>query len=374
MKGLVDSTLREGAQSVGVHFNRAEKIRIIELLVKIGIEEIELGLASDKAEIADLLASCRNTENETRFAIWCRCRADDVRAATELRPDVLSLSVPSSDLHLERRLHRNRQWAIDSLRAAIEQARAANLPYISVGLEDASRADPKFLAELADTATTAGADRLRLADTVGTCNPTRIQEMVSHLREQTHLAIGIHAHNDFGMATANTITALTAGADWGDVSILGLGERAGMAKLEEVAGFLSLHNHHRSYRVELLKAACKIVSDATQRIIQPHHPIIGEAIFTCETGLHLQGLLREPSTYEPFDPQLVGSKRQLLFGTKIGQGAVEGLLANHQQSATPLMLQKITSAIREHAKNKQRPLTAGEIISPSASENAAKDY
>lgn len=374
MQGLIDSTLREGAQSVGVHFSSGEKVRIAELLIKIGIEEIELGLASDAAQISELLNTCRQIEGNTRFALWCRCRSDDVSAATELHPDVLSLSIPTSDLHLERRLHRNRQWAVDSLRRAIGQARAAKLAYISVGLEDASRADPEFLAELAREATAAGADRLRLADTVGTCSPARTQEMVKHLREQTPLPIGIHAHNDFGMASANTISALEAGAEWGDVSVLGLGERAGMARLEEVAGFLALCNHRPGYRTELLKTVCATVGRAAQRSVQPHHPVIGEAIFTCETGLHLQGLLREPSTYEPFDPQLVGSERQLLFGAKVGQRAVQDLLANHQQDATPPMLKKITASIRARAKTKQRPLTAGEIITPAKPKPATSDY
>lgn len=365
MQGLVDSTLREGAQSVGVHFTRTEKRSIAELLIKIGIEEIELGLATDGAELADLFNSCRRRMGTTRFALWCRCREDDVNAAIAIRPDVLSLSIPSSDLHLERRLQRNRQWAINSLRSAINQARKANLPYISVGFEDASRADPEFLAELARVATAAGADRLRLADTVGTCSPTQTQEMIRQLREQTSLAIGIHAHNDFGMATANTIAALEAGADWGDVSVLGLGERAGMARLEEVAGFFALHRHRPGYRADLLKTACATVSRAAQRNVEPHHPVVGEAVFTCETGLHLQGILNEPSTYEPFDPQLVGSERQLLFGTKTGLRAVEGLLASHQQSAPQPMLKKITASIRARARIKQRPLTASEIITPA---------
>ncbi len=362
MQGLIDSTLREGAQSVGVHFCRKEKIAIIKLLIAVGIEEIELGLATDRQRMANLLHTCHKLESKTRFALWCRCRKDDIRAAAQLRPDVLSLSIPTSDLHLERRLLRNRQWAMESMRNAITQARAAKLPYISVGFEDASRANPNFLKELAREATRAGANRIRLADTVGTCSPARTQEMVRDLRKDTPLAIGVHIHNDFGMATANTIAALEAGADWGDVSVLGLGERSGMAKLEEVAGFLAIQNRRPGYRADLLKTLCATVSRAATRTIEPHHPVIGEAIFTCETGLHLQGLLHEPSTYEPFAPELVGSERQLLFGVKVGQRAVEGLLASQKQTATPTMLKKLTESIRQRAKTNQRPLTASEII------------
>ncbi len=365
MQGLIDSTMREGAQSVGVHFSPADKIRIARMLIATGIEEIELGLAADAERLAGLFRACRRLNPATRLALWCRCREDDIKAAARVRPDVLALSIPASDLHLERRLHRSRQWAIDSLRAAIRDARHADLPCISVGLEDAGRADPHFLAILAAEATRAGASRIRLADTVGTCSPAHIQGMITRLRGVTPLAIGIHAHNDFGMATANTIAALEAGADWGDVSVLGLGERAGMAKLEEVAGFLALRHRRPGYRADLLKGLCETVARAAKRTVTPHHPVIGEAIFTCETGLHLQGLLREPSTYEPFAPQLVGSERRLLFGAKVGESAVQGLLASRRQDVSPLALKSLTASIRDLAKINNRPLTANEIIAPA---------
>ena len=365
MQGLIDTTLREGAQSVGVHFRLDEKIRIVSLLMATGIEEIELGLAANPAGMRELLHGCRRLGGGSRLALWCRCREDDIRAAARLRPDVLSLSIPASDLHLEHRLRRNRQWAIDNLRAAIRQAQAAKLPYISVGLEDAGRADPDFLDLLTEAATKAGANRIRLADTVGTCSPEQITAMVGRVRKATPIAIGIHAHNDFGMATANTISALHAGADWGDVSVLGLGERAGMAKLEEVAGYLALQHRRPGYRADLLKTLCETVARATKRPIAPHHPVIGEAIFSCETGLHLQGLLREPSTYEPFDPRRVGSERRLLFGTKVGQGAVQILLDQRQATTSPDTLRKITNAIRKQANKTQQPLPAHEIITPA---------
>lgn len=364
MQGLIDSTLREGAQSVGVSFSKHDKISIFTMLAEIGIEEIELGIASANSEsLADLFESCRPRQKKSRMAVWCRCNEEDVATAAQLQPDVLSLSIPASDLHLQQKLGRDREWAVANLCRAIQKARNMGLDYISVGLEDAGRADPGFLRRLARTVYRSGGQRIRIADTVGTCCPKKIQEMITGLRLITPLAIGIHAHNDFGMATANTITALTAGADWGDVSALGLGERAGMARLEEVAGFLALQRHRPGYRIDLLKALCQTISRAANRQIEPHHPVIGEEIFACETGLHLQGLLRDPNTYEPFDPQLVGSRRKLLFGTKVGKNAVLKLLADHHQSAPATAIEKLTASIRQRARLAQRPLTAGEIIS-----------
>jgi len=368
MQGLIDTTLREGAQAVGVRFTPGEKKAIFHQLVALGIEEVELGLAAAHPLLADLCRHCHDTKGQTRIALWSRCHPDDIKAAARLHPDVLSLSIPASDLHLRQRLGRDRQWALTALRDSIEQARGDGFDFISVGLEDAGRADPGFLEELAATAARSGARRIRLADTVGTATPAKIQRMVGRLKKNTRLAVGIHAHNDFGMASANTIAALEAGADWGDVSVLGLGERAGMARLEEVAGFLALQKTQPRYRADLLKPLSEMVSRAAGRPIGPHRPVIGERIFACETGLHLQGLLRAPDTYEPFDPRLVGSERQLLFGTKVGRGAVQELLAGQGLQRPDPQDASLANLIRQHSRSLERPLSmreATELTGPN---------
>lgn len=355
MQGLIDSTLREGEQAVGVRFSLVEKISIFRMLVQMGVEEIEIGLAAEYRQIADLCQYCRGSKKNSRIALWSRCRSDDIAAAARMRPDVLSLSVPVSDLHLRQRLRRDRKWAVTAMQESIREARAAGIQYISIGFEDATRADLSFLELLAETASTAGAHRIRLADTVGTATPAQIQQLVDRLKRTAPLAIGVHAHNDFGMATANTIAALEAGAEWGDVTVLGLGERAGMARLEEVAGFLTLRDNRPRYRADLLRPLTTLVARLTNRAVGPHHPVVGEEIFACETGLHLQGLLREPSTYEPFDPQLVGNRRQLLFGAKVGRGAVAELLTG-QEVPPPLATALLARRIHLQAHALQRPL------------------
>ncbi|MCX5870711.1 MAG: hypothetical protein NTY00_08790 [Deltaproteobacteria bacterium] len=325
--GIIDSTLREGEQTPGVRFSQGQRYEIIRQLSQVGVEEIEMGVASAKnSHLQELFAFARQTtKGRQRLGLWCRCRSEDIAFAATCRPDVLSLSIPASDLHINQRLRKDRTWVLHTLRQAVGQARESGIPFISLGLEDATRADPEFLYQLARTAAGCGVQRLRLADTVGIGSPATIANMVKMLLQKSGLPCGVHTHNDFGMATANAIAALEAGASWIDATVLGLGERAGNCRLEEAVAFLCLIKGMERYQLNLLPALCQTVSQATGIAIARNHPVIGEAIFTCETGLHLHGLTINPDTYEPYSPDKVGASRTMRFGHKSGKRA----LCNH---------------------------------------------
>lgn len=362
MKGLIDSTLREGEQTPGVAFSPGAKERIIRLLAQVGIEEIELGIATPRnRELAALLSFCRRSISGIRLALWCRCVEQDIRHAALLAPDVLSLSIPVSDLHIADKLGRDRHWVQATLQQSIRLARSLGLPAISVGFEDATRAEPDFLLVLARCAQDAGAVRIRLADTVGIASPSAMQQMIAALLAHTSLDIGVHTHNDFGMATANAVAALEAGAHWADATVLGLGERAGNCRLEEIAGYLALRAGKRPYRTSLFRPLCRFVAKESGRSISASHPLIGEAIFTCETGLHLQGLHRNPATYEPYDPGLVGGRRRLLLGDKAGKRAVYDKLVSLGIHVEENELERITASLRSQANMLRRALEDDEI-------------
>lgn len=362
MKGLIDSTLREGEQAPGVFFPLAVKIRIARLLAKVGIEEIELGIATPyDEELPVLMRILRRMVRTSRLALWSRCVAGDIEWAARLAPDVLSLSIPASDLHIYEKLGRSRSWVVDTMAASVRQGLGLGIAAVSVGLEDATRADEDFLVQLITTAAQAGAARVRLADTVGIAGPTAISSLIRRVTKQSPVEIGIHAHNDFGMATANGIAALEAGADWADATILGMGERAGNSRLEEMAGYLALRGERRPYRTEHLRALCLTVAHATGRPIPGHHPLVGEEIFTCETGLHLQGLVRNPATYEPYDPEKVGGKRRLLLGRKSGKRAVQDKLHALGCPVPAEKLEQVAVRVRNEAGRKKRALSDEEI-------------
>jgi len=361
VRGLVDSTLREGSQTVGVAFSLEQKVAIAEHLVRVGVEEVEVGVASPlDRELPALVERCRDEAGTSRLGLWCRCREEDIACALRLAPDVLSLSVPVSDLHIAIKLGLERAAVVAMVARSVAKVRAA-VGYVSLGLEDATRAEPGFLREIIAVACENGVDRIRIADTVGVATPGGIATLVRELHQDFAVEIGVHMHNDFGMATANAIAALEAGAHWADVTVLGLGERAGNSRLEEVAGYLALQGG-RPYDTTLLRPLAILAGKCAGRNVAAHQPVIGAEIFTCETGLHLAGLANDPRTYEPYEPILVGAKRTLIYGAKIGRrGMVERLrqLDVHVQEAR---LGRLAEAFREQCLGLGRPLHDREVL------------
>ena len=360
---LIDTTLREGEQTPGIVFSTEQKFRIIELLAMVGVYEIELGISTSLTTCLPHLARfCRTRYPRMRLSLWSRCREEDIRHAASLLPDILSLSIPVSDIHLSNRLDKNRSWAKSTLRSSICSAQDAGMR-VSVGFEDATRADRQFLKEMVLVAKNEGAERIRLADTVGVGSPKSIMALFTEVGSMAECDLGIHAHNDFGMASANSIAALDAGASWADTTVLGLGERTGCARLEELAGYLALVMNCRSMHAEYLKPLAKYVSTATGRTIAGNRPLIGDDIFTCETGLHLQGLQNDPKTYEPYAPERVGAQRTLLFGAKSGRKAIlQKMKTLGLSSSDQTMNRSLISSLRSKARHLGRPFSDEELL------------
>ena len=343
-------------------FSLAQKKEIFTALCSVGVEEIELGIATGfDADLPQLITFCRSAASGSRLALWSRCRLEDITLAHSLQPDVLSLSIPVSDIHIKKKLGCTRAWVLETAGKSIAKARQLGFKVVSLGLEDATRAEQEFLNKIIAAAIKAGADRIRLADTVGVANPGKIAELVKCVKNIGPVEVGVHAHNDFGMATANSLAALDAGADWADVTILGLGERAGNARHEELAGYLALQGR-RDVELRMLADLARKVAAMSGRIIEPHKPIVGENIFCCESGLHLQGLRQDTSTYEPFAPDAVGARRKLRFGGKIGRKDIKNCFAEIKKQAANIDIDDIVLRVRNKAAAKGRPLKRRELL------------
>lgn len=346
MAKIIDTTLREGEQTPGVSFSLQQKKEIIDGLRLIGISEIEVGIASVLHDCPKhLIGYCRSKHPATATLLWARCSENDIYLASANAPDILSLSIPVSDLLIRDKLEKDRSWVEMKLQKCLLLTKRAGIRAM-VGFEDATRAEPEYLIKLALLAEKCGAERIRIADTVGNAAPLQIANLVKRLAASLNSCeISIHTHNDFGMATANAVTALASGASCADATVLGLGERSGCARLEELAGFLTLQTDAK-YNLRQIPPLSRYVAQITSRRISAARPFLGRDIFTCETGLHLHALQKNLKTYEPYPPERIGRRHKLVVGEKAGKKAIVNHLTNTGFSLPPDLTDTQVHSIR----------------------------
>lgn len=345
MPFLLDATLREGAQSPSARLTRRRQIAILRGLAEVGVSEAEIGCAARDADLAGLVASARRAAPQLRLSVWCRGLPADVALGAACGADIVHVSLPASDLHLQRRLGKDRAWLLRRIGESAHAAMRDGAVAVALGLEDATRADPALLLAASRAAREAGYCRVRLADTVSAAGPSRMIELVSLVRSEFQGAVGVHCHDDFGLATGNAVAALEAGAAWADGCLLGAGERSGASRTEALAAWLAVRCGH-ALRLDRLPALCRTAAAALGRRIDPHAPVVGGAIWQVASGLHVDGVAKDPQTYEPFDPAMVGAQRELLLGPQSGRGAVRQACQAGGLTVSEAELDRLVSAVR----------------------------
>lgn len=352
-----DTTLRDGEQAPAVAFTIEEKLAIARALDACGVQRIEAGTpAMGGYEIAALR---RIVESGLRADVvgWCRADRRDLDAAQASQLRCVHLTVPVSDLHLARKLGRDRDWARRRILDCVADAQDRGLR-VSVGMEDASRADDGFVIELAGELTAAGVEHLRWADTVGVLEPFLAWQRLARLTAAVAVEWEIHAHDDFGLATANTLAALRAGFAWASTTVVGLGERAGNAPLEEVAmAAWHLLGCSVDLKTTSFRALARMVSTAARRPVPAGKAVVGRWAFAHESGVHADGVLKSPDLYEPFDPAEVGACRQLVVGKHAGRAVLRQALRVNGIEAEERVLAVLLESLRAHQSARKRPLT-----------------
>ncbi|HDP70602.1 MAG TPA: homocitrate synthase [Actinobacteria bacterium] len=357
-----DTTLRDGEQTAGVVFSNHEKIRIAQLLDEVGVDQIEVGIPAMGGDEKKVIKKIVDLGLNASILAWNRTVIDDIKHSLDCGVSAVALSISASDIHMEYKLRKDRNWVLESIKTSVDFAKSHDL-YISVNAEDASRADFDFLVQFAKTAKEYGADRLRYCDTLGVMEPFGTHDVIKKLKEAVDIEIEMHTHNDFGMAVANAVAGIKAGSTWINTTINGLGERAGNAALEEIVMVLKcIGGVDLGFKTERFREISEYVANASARTIPVWKSIVGTNVFAHESGIHADGVLKHPKTYEAFSPEEVGLYRQIVIGKHSGSHAIVAKFREYGIELTDEEAKDILAKVRKAAVEMKRSLFDKELM------------
>jgi len=346
MLEILDSTLREGEQTPYVNFTLEEKVQIARLLDEVGVEMIEAGDPSVSPNVAKAVERIASLGLKAEIVAHSMSTKSGIDRAKACGADRVAIFYATSQIHLEAKLHRTPEEAIEIIREHVAYARSLGLK-VRYTPEDATRTDFEFLVRACNAAIEAGADRISFADTIGIMQPHLIAERVRALRARLlPCKIDLHCHNDYGLALANAMAGIRAGADCIHVTINGLGERTGIPDLAET--IVAFHNLEgiQKYNLAPLMELSAYVERVSGFFLAPNKPITGQNAFTHKSGVHTNGVLKDPRTYEPFDPALLGRQRKIVIDKYTGKSAVAARLEEYGVQVSPAELEVIVSRIK----------------------------
>ncbi len=359
---ISDTTLRDGEQTAGVVFSHSEKIAIATMLDRIGVSELECGIPAMGKDEQRTIKKLVDLNLNARLLTWNRALIPDIKASINCGIRAVDLSISVSDIHIRHKLSSCREQVKEQLKTALGFAKHHQL-YVCVGAEDAGRADMEFLLELLTIAENLGADRFRFCDTLGLLDPFTTYNKVSTLARHSSIDLEVHTHNDLGMATANAIAGVRGGAKYVSTTVNGIGERAGNAAFEEVVMALRLACEIDPQMATTdLAAISRYVAIASGRPVPPWKAVVGEQVFSHESGLHADGVLKHPSTYEGFDPAEVGLKRHIVVGKHSGRSGLKKRLTELQLEQPQEDMNNLLQRVRSLAGRRKRALFDHELI------------
>ena len=344
---IYDTTLRDGEQTPGVCFSFDEKLEIARKLDQFKIHQIEAGFPIVSEKEKESVKAIANEGLDATILGLTRTKPEDIDAALDCDVDGIITFVGTSDIHLDHKMHITRQDAINLCETAVDYAKDHGL-FVAFSAEDATRTDIEFLKRIYSKAQECGADRVHIADTTGAITPQGIDYLVKELVKDIDIDIAVHMHNDFGLAVINSITGVLAGAKAVSTTVNGIGERAGNASLEElIMAMKILYGKDYGFKTKYIKELSDLVAKASGLPIPYNKPVVGNNVFRHESGIHVDAVIEEPLCYEPYLPELVGQKRQLVLGKHSGCRAVRAKLNECELDVSDEQLIEIVKQVKK---------------------------
>jgi 2-isopropylmalate synthase len=353
---VFDTTLRDGEQTPGIAFTFEQKLEIARQLSAIGVHAIEAGFpASSKAE-KETVAAIKKLGLESVICGLARSVKADVDTCLDCNVDMVHVFIPTSDIQRENTINKSRKEVLDITADIIGHIRKHS-ELCMFSAMDATRTDWDYLIEVFRTAADAGATIINVPDTVGVISPSGMKTLIARIHHDVNCPIDVHCHNDFGLAVANTIAAVEAGASQVQVTVNGLGERAGNADLAQTVMILeSIYRIRTGIKKERLVETSRLISRFSGLGIPPIQPVVGENVFSHESGIHTQGVLKNSATFEPgiMTPEMVGHRRRLTLGKHVGRHAVHQMLADVHIAPDDAQLDAIVEKVKAIANRGKR--------------------
>jgi methanogen homocitrate synthase len=344
---VYDTTLRDGEQTPGVCLRTPEKLKIARKLDELRLPQIEAGFPVVSNEEKRSVKAIVAEDLDAQILVLSRTKKEDIDIAIDCGVDGIITFLGTSEIHLKHKLKKSKDEALNICMNSIEHAKDHGL-FVAFSAEDATRTDLDFLKKIYSRAENYGADRLHIADTVGAISPQGMSYLVRELKKDINTEIALHCHNDFGMALSNCISGLLAGASAVSTTVNGIGERAGNTSLEEfVMSMLIIYGVDLGYNIEIFYELSQLVENLTNMRVPENKPIVGKNVFRHESGIHVDAVIEEPLTYEPFLPELIGHRRRIVLGKHSGCRAVKAKLDECGIDVTRDELCEIVERVKE---------------------------